>query len=541
MSRKSSKMLDKVNARALAEREAKAKAHKGDVQKDLCISDDEIMDYIHKNRKGDAILYNRLNSKNIIYVAEWEKFLFWNGHHWEIDYKNCQTCIAIENVCKVYEEFAYRKQQDVDQETDKDKKNALQRTVDKIYRRVDSLRDKKGQNDLLEMVNRVDPPLFTLPKAFDQQPYLKACKNGVIDLRTGELLPGTQEQYLLKAIPTEYDPELLNVENPCPEVSKYLLSSLGDQTIVEFIWRLLGYGMITKRKDHIFVIFWGEHGRNGKDTLIKLVTKVMGEDLSADVGVEMFLQTGQTRNSSSATPDIMDLKGMCFAWINEAEENQKFAHGKLKKLTGGGNISARGNYDKGITKWEQTHLPIMATNELPRAKADDAPFWERAIIVKWPFSFVDNPEAPHQRQADKDLDEKVEAEAKGFLAMMVRGAMEYCRDGLNVPEIIREWTKEQRNKFDDIGQFLNEWCELEPYQENSALYTTRTSSSDLHEAFCIWYAIFRDKKYSISPKKFAELLNKKNIAYKRSNGSWRLGIILNNLAHKEMDEYKESK
>ena len=113
----------------------------------------------------------------------------------------------------------------------------------------------------------------------------------------------------------------------------------------------------------------------------------MGRELSADVNVEMFLQTGQTRSSSSASPDVLDLKGTCFAWINEAEENQKFAHNKLKKLTGGGEISARGNYDKGITKWEQTHLPIMTTNELPRARADDAPFWYRAIIVKMAFLF----------------------------------------------------------------------------------------------------------------------------------------------------------
>ena len=143
---------------------------------------------------------------------------------------------------------------------------------------------------------------------------------------------------------------------------------------MDFIWRLLGYGLITERRDHIFTIMWGEHGRNGKDTLIKLVTHVLGQTLSGDVPVEMFLQMQQTRNSSAPSPDVLALRGMCVAWINEAEEGQRFALAKLKKLTGGGYITARGLQDKLQTTWLQTHLPIMTTNELPKAKADDAAF-----------------------------------------------------------------------------------------------------------------------------------------------------------------------
>lgn len=33
-----------------------------------------------------------------------------------------------------------------------------------------------------------------------------------------------------------------------------------------------------------------------------------------------------------------------------------------------------------------SHLPIMTTNELPKAKADDAAFWQRALILKWNLS-----------------------------------------------------------------------------------------------------------------------------------------------------------
>ena len=198
------------------------------------------------------------------------------------------------------------------------------------------MRDISGQDKLLQMLRRIDDPLVVLPKHIDQQHYVKACPNGVIDLRTGELSHGRPEQYILNAIATEYDAQLMQEHDPCPEVARFLLSSMdGDQELVDFIWRILSYGLITERRDHIFTIFWGEHGRNGKDTLIKLVTHVLGQSLSGDVPVEMFLQIQQTRNSGAPTPDVLALLGMCIAWINEAEEGQRFALANLKKLTGG--------------------------------------------------------------------------------------------------------------------------------------------------------------------------------------------------------------
>ena len=71
----------------------------------------------------------------------------------------------------------------------------------------------------------------------------------------------------------------------------------GDKELVAFIWRLLGYGLIRERKDHIFMIFHGEHGRNGKDTLIKLITDAR-QGAFSDVPVEMLLQTPNVKNSS---------------------------------------------------------------------------------------------------------------------------------------------------------------------------------------------------------------------------------------------------
>lgn len=532
----------KVEARRKQEAAARAeKVRKAVEVAKIEISDNDLLGYLNENRVGDAKLYSRLHRGAVVYVNYWDRWLIWGGHHWIEDDFTISAQI-IENVCELYLRLAESKQTEADEETDKDLKSKLQSVADTALRRVNQLRDTPGQDKLLQMTRRIRDPLVVLPNQIDQQHYVKACPNGVIDLRTGELRPGKPEEYILNAIVTEYDPELLRKDDPCPETNRFLLSSMdGDQELVDFIWRLLGYGLITERRDHIFTIMWGEHGRNGKDTLIKLVTHVLGQTLSGDAPVEMLLQTQQARNSSAPSPDVLTLRGMCIAWINEAEEGQRFALAKLKKLTGGGYITARGLHDKLQTTWLQTHLPIMTTNELPKAKADDAAFWSRALIIKWPLSFVERPEQPYERLADKDLNEKIGAEAKGVLARMVRGSMEYLRDGLKIPDKVRQWTREQRASWDDVGLFISEWCISESHQANPDNYTLKVSATDLHEAFCIWYARYRDRRYSISAKKFAEALNKKDIAYKRSNGSWRLGIALTPEAQTELEDHRASK
>ena len=542
MGSRKAEMKAKVEERRKQEAAARAaKVRKAVEVAKIELSDNDLLGYLNENRVGDAKLYSRLHRGAVVYVKYWERWLIWGGHHWiEDDFEI--SAQSIEDVCELYLRLAESKQIEADEETDKDLKSKLQSIADTALRRVNQLRDTPGQDKLLQMTRRIRDPLVVLPNQIDQQHYVKACPNGVIDLRTGELRPGKPEEYILNAIVTEYDPELLRKDDPCPETNRFLLSSMdGDQELVDFIWRLLGYGLITERRDHIFTIMWGEHGRNGKDTLIKLVTHVLGKTLSGDAPVEMLLQTQQVRNSSAPSPDVLTLRGMCIAWINEAEEGQRFALAKLKKLTGGGYITARGLHDKLQTTWLQTHLPIMTTNELPKAKADDAAFWSRALIIKWPLSFVERPEQPYERPADKDLTEKIGAEAKGVLARMVRGSMEYLRDGLKIPDKVRQWTREQRASWDDVGLFISEWCISESHQANPDNYTLKVSATDLHEAFCIWYARYRDRRYSISAKKFSEALNKKDIAYKRSNGSWRLGIDLTVEARMELEDHRASK
>ena len=178
---------------------------------------------------GDAKLYSRLHRGTVIYVKYWDRFLIWGGHHWiEDDFD--MAAQRIEDVCELYLRLAESKQAEAAEETDKNEAGQDRRSSLGGFTPGEPAPRHAGAGQTAQMLRRIRDPLVVLPKQIDQQHYVKACPNGVIDLRTGELRPGRPDEYILNAIVTEYDPELLRKDDPCPETNRFLLSSMdGDQ------------------------------------------------------------------------------------------------------------------------------------------------------------------------------------------------------------------------------------------------------------------------------------------------------------------------
>ena len=97
-------------------------------------------------------------------------------------------------ICENYLKAADEKQREADSFSDeeKDLRKKVQGIADKGYRRVDRLRSKTGQDDLLVMTRRTRQPLLIMPDFIDQQYYSLPCPNGVVELRTGDLRDGAR-------------------------------------------------------------------------------------------------------------------------------------------------------------------------------------------------------------------------------------------------------------------------------------------------------------------------------------------------------------
>lgn len=472
-----------------------------------------ITDCLFANRIGDANLYAAMHRGKFIYVELWSRWLRWGKHHWIEDIDNRHALAAVERVCEEYQRLVIEKES-WDEESNEAKA---------LRRRLNVLRDMPGRVNLLSCASTIDDPLYIHAEKLDKQPYLWACPNGVVDLRTGELSDGTPDQYILNACPVEWK----ELSEPSPIFMEFLHSCFdGDAEMVDYILRLIGYGLLGVRNDHIWVIFHGPRGRNGKDTLMKIIRKVMGSALAIKISTAMLLQQTFQRSSSQPEPDIMALRGARVAFASEAEAGQRLAMSKLKDLTGGSIITARGINDKHMTSWEQSHLLFFMTNELPKMNADDEAFWTRLHAVHWPIRFVDDPVDPDERPRDPHMLSKLEAELPGILARFVEGCMDYLNNGgLRPPEKVLAYTKEQREKFDDIGKFMNDACIREDLPDNGE-WVTRTPVSEFINVCNWWCKVNLGNNYNFTSKRITPTLEHKGIKTKKSSIMYYLGITI---------------
>jgi putative DNA primase/helicase len=293
---------------------------------------------------------------------------------------------------------------------------------------------------------------------WDQATGVLPTVSGTIDLSTGELIPSRPSDYMRTVAPTEYK----GLDEPAPRFEQFLSEILPDQPeVIAYLQTLLGYSMLGTAQLDLFVQLYGEDGRNGKDTLLELLFFVLGEGIASAVSNDVLINR-KDRPAGSASPHIMTLRGKRLVWASETKEGDRLDAGQVKLLTGGGILRTR-QLHKTEVSFEQTHLLLLLTNNLPHAPSHDPALWERIRLVKFLHRFVESPDPnkPNEHKADDKLKDTLRLEAPGVLAWLVRGCIEFQRFGLHTPGCVRMATAEYRENEDTLGQFISDWCKTE--------------------------------------------------------------------------------
>src|SRR5262249_49727029 len=159
-----------------------------------------------------------------------------------------------------------------------------------------------------------------------QEPWLLNCTNGVVDLRSGRLLPHDRGLWITKQVPFAFDPDA-----QCPRFLSFLSEiTEGNASLIAFLARALGYSLTGSAKDQCFFIAWVV-GANGKSTLLGLFRELLG-DYARNTPVQTLMPR---RGDGGASSDLVRLRGARYVTAAEAEANQKLAESLLKQLTGG--------------------------------------------------------------------------------------------------------------------------------------------------------------------------------------------------------------
>jgi putative DNA primase/helicase len=333
--------------------------------------------------------------------------------------------------------------------------------------------------------------------AMDADPFLLACPNGTLDLRTGRVRAHNPSDLISRGTAIPYD-----AGARCPRWLHFLREVFdGDDDLISFVHRAVGYSLAGDTREQVLFVCHG-YGANGKSVFRETVSLILG-DLAVTAAFDTFLRG---RGDHGPRNDIARLHRARFVAASESGSERRLDEALVKALTGEDTVAARFLYGEHF-EFKPEFKIWLFTNHLPRVEGDDDAIWRRIRLVPFSVSFMG--------KEDRNLGEALAEEAPGILAWAVEGCLDYQRNGLGLPPAVAQATKEYREDEDILSSFIAERCIFEGSVEAARFRT-------VYEQFC-----FEVGERPLSASALGRALSKRGISGKRrADGRIYRGIRL---------------
>jgi len=299
---------------------------------------------------------------------------------------------------------------------------------------------------------------------FDADPMLFNCANGVIDMRTGELLDHDPKYLMMLQSKIAYDPAA-----QAPRWQAFLERCLPDPEIRAYLQRATGYSLTGSMAEQAMFLHHGP-GANGKSVYLVVASMLAGQYAQV-VPRETLLAKGSTPEHPTS---VARMHGKRFMQASETGVGRRLDEETVKGLTGGEQQTARfmGANFFDFTPTGKIHL---VTNHLPRL-TDAESIWRRLHLIAWTQTIPVAERDP--RLATEEY--WIEAgEAPGILAWAVQGAVLWGQEGrLHMPKSMVDDLAEYRTDQDILGEFVT--LRLEKDEHGYA------AISDIYGAYQNW-------------------------------------------------------
>jgi len=301
----------------------------------------------------------------------------------------------------------------------------------------------------LRMIDDAKPHLMVSESDFDADPDLLNLQNCVLNLRTGKQIPHYSEFLLSKVCNASYDPEA------DPAAWEKFISEImqGDPEKIEYLQRVLSYGMLGTNTEDTFFMFYGSSTRNGKSTLIETISYLLG-DYAEALPPEALAQ--KQRDASRPNEEIARLRGIRFVRMSEPSKRMIFDVALLKNLTGGDRLTCRHMYGHAFSYYPVFKVYIN-TNYLPLVNDDTLFSSDRCQLLTFDRHFTKE----EQNQNLKEIFRKPE-NLSAVLNWLLAGLDRYKVRGLDPVQAVEEATKEYREESDKLQKFIDECLEFAP-------------------------------------------------------------------------------
>ena len=210
--------------------------------------------------------------------------------------------------------------------------------------------------------------------------------------------------------------EIMPAEGKTPLWDKFLEEVLPDPDIRDWLKRVFGYMITGHVRERILLFCYGS-GKNGKSTLIDLLTYLLGARYAVTCEPEVFCLTRDRRHPEERAR----LEGVRLAASMELKPGAVWNEPFIKTLTGGGDrITARGMYQSSRDFLPQCLLMIPG-NEKPETRSVSPALGDRLRLI--PFNV-------RIKKPNLQLGDELRTEAPAILFQLLREAKAYLADGL---------------------------------------------------------------------------------------------------------------
>lgn len=365
-----------------------------------------------------ALLFSARHEHDLRFVNTWGRWLLWNGRRWEFDHT-----LAVKNLCR---EVAREVANEI----------MTQRSKDKLAHATASAKTVAA----IERLARADRRHASGIDVWDSDPMLLNTPGGTVDLRTGSIRPHDRADLITRI--TAVAPG-----GDCPTWLAGLDRIFdGNVELIEYVQRALGYCLTGVTKEHALFVLLGSGG-NGKSLIVNTFRELLGE-----YAVVAPMETFSASDFDRHPTELAMLRGARLVVANETEEGRKFSESRIKWLTGGDVISAR-FMRQDFFSFKPAFKLVIVGNHAPGFTNVDEAIRRRVHLI--PFGVT----IPTWER-DPDLPEKLKAEWPGILSWAIQGCLQWQRQGLAQPPVVRDATGNYLADEDAITRFVNQNCVL---------------------------------------------------------------------------------
>ncbi len=430
-----------------------------------------------------TVLYNMFKDKYVCCSITNKTWYVFKNHKWETDQGQSLRLAISKEMHKIYQEKGEKCQNELQYlDPNDDKKDFIQKKIGKLAEVSVKLKRTNDKNNIM----REAMELFydgEFIKNMDANPYLMCFSNGVVDFKNKVFRQGNPQDYITKSTGVPYIPfdktneEQVEMKN---DIEKFMSQLFPVETLKKYMWEHLASCLIGVNPNQTFNIYRGS-GSNGKSKL----TDLMGFALGGYKGTVPITLVTEKRNGIGGTSsEVIQLKGVRYAVMQEPSKDVKLNEGIMKELTGGDPIQARALWSESEIFIPQFKL-VVGTNSLFEINSNDDGTWRRIRIVDFMSKFV-SPGEQHNHDTqyifpkDKTVEDKLKIWAPLFATLLVEKAFE--TEGIvNDCDIVLASSNKYRQNQDHIAAFVSEMI------VKTDIATDRVGKTGLMEHFKLWF------------------------------------------------------